>query len=88
MGPTDIADLLHAEPFRPFRLVTSRGTTYEIRHPEMVIPSFVAAVIAYPDPKDPRVASRYDIVSMLHIVSLEPIESAPAAEIPPPGQGG
>ena len=49
----------------------------------MVIPSFTAAVIAYPDPKGPQIASRYNIVSMLHIVSLEPLESAPpVAEIP------
>mgnify|MGYP005861022687 CR=1 FL=1 len=56
----------------PFRVVTSDGTTYEIRHPELVIVSLASAVIGYPDPGNPAIASHYDIVSMRYIVRLEP----------------
>lgn len=31
-----IASYVGAEPFRPFRITTSSGRSFEIRHPEMV----------------------------------------------------
>ena len=33
-----IQDLLHRQPFEPFRIVTSSGETYPVRHPEMAWP--------------------------------------------------
>jgi hypothetical protein len=73
MSPADIAPLLQRQPFEPFRVVTSDGTTYDIRHPEMVMASFTAAVIGYPNPEMPGTILRFDIVSMQHIVRLEPL---------------
>ncbi|MFO0925972.1 MAG: hypothetical protein U0736_02910 [Gemmataceae bacterium] len=72
MAPADFHTLLRARPFVPFRVVTTDGTTYEVRHPEMVLVAHASAVIGYPDPRDPGTAQRYDIVSMRHIVRLEP----------------
>jgi hypothetical protein len=37
VSPNDFYSLLRAKPFVPFRVVTSDGTTYEVRHPEMVM---------------------------------------------------
>jgi hypothetical protein len=69
----DIQTVLQVHPFVPFRLVTSDGTSYEIRHPELVLVSVSSAVVGYPTPNDPKTAARYDIVSMFHIVRLEPM---------------
>jgi hypothetical protein len=79
MRPTDLTNVLHARPLRPFRIVMSDGTMYEVRHPEMVIVARSTAVIGYPDPASPEVAERYDIVALAHIVRIEFIEQpAPA----------
>ena len=36
MLPDDILELVHNQPFRPFRIVMNSGKTYEVRHPEWV----------------------------------------------------
>ena len=73
MTASDFHTVLRIRPFVPFRVVTSEGTTYEIRHPELVMVAASSAVIGYPTPGEPMTVSRYDIVSMLHIVRLEPM---------------
>jgi hypothetical protein len=78
MHPNDLLAPLHRKPFEPFRIVTTDGTTYEVRHPELVVVSTRSAVIGYPDPNIPGAASRYDVVSLLHMIRLEEAES-PAA---------
>lgn len=40
---------LVARPFQPFRVVTSSGQAYEMRHPEMAFPTRTEMVIASPD---------------------------------------
>jgi hypothetical protein len=37
---------LDARPFQPFRVVTSSGQAYEVRHPEMAFPTRTEMVIA------------------------------------------
>lgn len=72
MAPADFQTLLRMRPFVPFRVVTSDGTTYEVRHPELCMVGFPSVIIGYPDPREPGAYARYDIVSMRHIVRLEP----------------
>jgi hypothetical protein len=72
MAPNDLLSLLRAKPFRPFRIVSSDGTVYEVRHPDLVAVGLASAFIGYPDQRDPRFYERFDIVSMRHIVRLEP----------------
>jgi hypothetical protein len=72
MAPAEILALLRARPFVPFRIVTSDGTTYEVRHPDLVMVGIATAVIGYPDKSTPGAYERFDIVSMRHIVRLEP----------------
>ena len=73
---TDFHSVLRVRPFVPFRVVTSDGTSYEIRHPELVMVAVSSAVIGYPTPGEPMTMARYDIVSMFHIVRLEPMPEA------------
>jgi hypothetical protein len=79
MGALDIAAALGRRPFEPFRIVTSDGIVYDVRHPEMLMVSVTSAVVGFPDPDRQRVATRFDIVALEHIVRLEQMpQSAPA----------
>jgi hypothetical protein len=69
-----IKSRLDVRPFQPFRVVTSSGEAYEVRHPEMAFPTRTDTVVASPDRHG--VPSRARIVANLHITALEPIEAA------------
>jgi hypothetical protein len=76
MAPADIRNLVQRKPFRPFRIVTSDGTIYEVRHPDLVMIGLASIIIGYPSEQDPHSYSRWDIVSLRHIVRLEPEQEA------------
>ncbi|MBL8798760.1 MAG: hypothetical protein JNM56_33010 [Planctomycetia bacterium] len=71
MDPKDIQRYLRRQPFAPFRLVTSGGTTYDIKHPEMVLLSRRAVDIGLSsDPAD-TIAEHIVTVSLVHVQRLE-----------------
>jgi hypothetical protein len=72
MAANDILTLLRARPFVPFRIITTDGTAYEVRHPDLVMVGVASTIVGYPDRHQPGAYERYDIVSMRHIVRLEP----------------
>ena len=73
---SDFQSVLRIRPFVPFRVVTSDGTAYDIRLPELVLVAPASVVIGYPSPGDPRTAARFDIVSMSCIARLESLSEA------------
>ena len=54
MPPQDLAQALHRQPFKPFRLVLTDGERYEIRHPELFMLGKRSAVIGLVKPDDPE----------------------------------
>ncbi len=79
MPPEELLHLLRKRPFVPFRIHLTDGTVFEIRHPEMVMPGVRTAIIGVPaDPLVPLYA-RTEVVSLLHIVRLEPLDSTSTA---------
>jgi hypothetical protein len=82
MSGEDLVDIIRRRPFSPFRLVTTDGTTYEIRHPEMLMPGRRFVIVGLPDNPAVPVFDRQVVVSMLHVQRLEPIEATA-----PPGNG-
>ena len=54
MRPDDILDMLRRQPFLPFRLYLSNGTTYDIRHPEIALVTRAAIVIGIPGTASPE----------------------------------
>ncbi len=74
MPPVELLTCLRRRPFEPFRIVTSGGTTCEIRHPDMVIVGVASVHIGYPN--ESGLATRIDIVATRHIVRLEEIQSS------------
>ena len=74
MPPAELLTYLRRRPFEPFRIVTSDGTTYDVRHPDMVIVGIASVHIGYPN--ESGLATRIDVVATRHIVRLEEIQSA------------
>ncbi len=77
MAPEELVAVLRRRPFVPFRITLTEGTTYEIRHPELCMAGRRSAVIGVPAPGDPdRLFDRSVTVDLLHIVQIEPLETA------------
>jgi hypothetical protein len=78
MNQHDVLEMLQRRPFQPFRIHVSDGTVYEIRHPEMMAVSRSRALVFFP-PKGLALPAleRYEVVALLHITRLEPVESSP-----------
>jgi hypothetical protein len=82
MPPDDLLNWLRAKPFRPFRMVMSEGTIYEVRQPELcMVSTFGSAVVGYPSASLPGAIDRHDLVALSHVVRLELIDQpAPAGQ--------
>jgi hypothetical protein len=78
MGTHDLDDLLHARPFRPFRIHVSDGTTFDIHHPDLVVPGITSVFVGIPPSQQPtpRYYEHFEIVFLGHITRLEPLEPA------------
>jgi hypothetical protein len=87
MRPEDIHQLLHKEPFQPFRLHLSNGRTYEVRHPELALVGRTTVFIGVPaaDLSIP-VYDVFDLVSLVHINNVEPIPKNAPPSTNGPGQ--
>ena len=75
MGPRDLESELRKEPFQPFRIVTTAGQTYEIseRDRPLILVGKRSVIIGLRVPDTDPFFDRYEVVSLLHIVRLEPI---------------
>lgn len=78
MGPQDLASELNKEPFQPFRIVATTGKTYEItqRDRPLILVGNRAVIIGLRVPDSDPFFDRYEVVSLMHIVRLEPIAAS------------
>jgi hypothetical protein len=72
----DFRDLLAKRPFEPFRIVMSSGERYEVRHPKMAFLSRSTLYIGL-EMQD-GIPARYQMCSLLHIATVEPMDTTPA----------
>ena len=79
MRPDDMLTWVRATPFVPFRIRLNSGRTFDIRHPEMlrVGRSAVNIYTFGGEPADPF--ERMEMVSLVLIESVEPLEAPHAA---------
>jgi hypothetical protein len=79
MRPDDLITWLRAVPFVPFRIRLNSGRSFDIRHPEMlrVGRSRVNIYTFAGEPTDPY--ERMEMVSLLLIESVEPVEASRSA---------
>lgn len=75
MRPDDLLIWTRATPFVPFRIRLNSGRTFDIRHPEMlrVGRSAVNIYTFAGEPADPY--ERMEMVSLVLVESVEPIEA-------------
>ncbi|MDM8004747.1 MAG: hypothetical protein QUV05_01155 [Phycisphaerae bacterium] len=64
-----IEDLLRRKPFEPFRIITSSGDRYDIRHPELVLRVKNGLYVGLGGRGG--VAERAAFISLLHIAAVE-----------------
>jgi hypothetical protein len=75
MSTSDFLNLTRRQPFVPFRVVTGDGTVYEVPHPDLIMVGLSSVLIGYPSDQEPHAFSRWDVVSLRHVVRLEPSET-------------
>jgi hypothetical protein len=80
MSFEDLLSVIRQRPFVPFRLVTTDGTAYEIRHPEMLMPGRRTLIVGLPDNPEVAAYNRTVMVSILHVQRLESIDAANVGE--------
>jgi hypothetical protein len=75
MVPQDLESELKNEPFQPFRIVTTNGKTYDITEKDrpLLLVGKRTVIIGLRVPETDPYFDRYEVVSLLHIVRLEPI---------------
>jgi hypothetical protein len=77
LAPEELRAVLHRSPFVPFKLTVTEGSAYDVRHPELCMVGRRSAVLGLigADAAD-VLFERTVTVDLLHIVKLEPLESA------------
>lgn len=81
VAPEELATVLRQQPFVPFRITLTEGSTYDVRHPELCMAGRRSAIIGIADPEDrDRLFERSVIVDLLHIVRIESLETIPRRE--------
>jgi hypothetical protein len=75
-----LGEYVTAEPFRPFRIRTAGGQSFEVRHPEMILVGRTTAKIFGSPATNGREAERWHDVSMMLMESIEPLTAAAGAD--------
>lgn len=72
MSPAKISEQLHREPFRPFLIHLSDGSSYEVRHPEMALVTRNTVAVAV-DAGNADLPEDMVLCDPLHITKLAPL---------------
>ena len=75
LPPQDLESELNKQPFQPFRIVTTNGKSYDIteRDRPLLLVGKRTVIIGLRVPETDPYFDRYEVVSFVHIVRLEPI---------------
>ena len=78
MAPQDLESELKKKPFQPFRIVTTGGKAYDITEKDvpLLLVGKRTVIIGLRVPETDPYFDRYEVVSLAHIVRLEPMPAA------------
>ncbi len=81
LAPQDLDSALKREPFQPFRIVMMNGKSYEVmeRDRPLYLVGKHSVIIGMRVPDTDPYFDRYEVVSLVSIVRLEPIPFAATA---------
>jgi hypothetical protein len=78
MSPNDLVRTLRDQPFEPFRIVMSNGSTHDVMHPELLMVSVRSSFLFTPSATRPGLVDHYIKLDNLHIIKLVPLDSVAA----------
>jgi hypothetical protein len=76
INPRELLKAVRAQPFHPFRLHMASGRTFDVRHPEMIQVGASTALVFSPSKIDPQIFEDYEILSLMLMESIEPLETS------------
>jgi hypothetical protein len=74
--PDEIRSWLRFRPFQPFRICTTDGAYFDIRHPEIVSIGRAIVRVGVSSGTSGHPVARDIALSMLHLIRIEPLEEA------------
>ena len=69
MAIDHIRELLERDPFKPFRIRASSGTSYDVRNPGLVVVMKTQIFIASPN------SDRSSVIPFLHVAGVETLDN-------------
>ena len=82
MRAHDLLRWLRRRPFRPFRLLVSTNTAYDVLRPDLMLVGNSTIMIELSDPQKLFFETRREVeISLAHIVQLQEIPSTPPPAI-------
>jgi hypothetical protein len=78
MTHVDLQSAARRQPFEPFRVVLTTGTTYDIRHPDLIMVGRRAAIIGITSDQAGTAFDRTIKVDLFHVVGIEELPSPSA----------
>jgi len=73
MRPTEILAQLRRRPFVPIRVFMSDGSSYDVRHPEMMVVTQTVVAIGM-NPGEDDLPERLAYCDPIHVVRIDPID--------------
>jgi len=78
MTQVDLHTAARRQPFKPFRVVLTTGTTYDIRHPDLIMVGRRSAIIGITNDPGGSAYDRTFQVDLIHVVGIEELASPSA----------
>ena len=77
MRPEEVRAYLDAQPFIPFRVCLTDGSSYPIQHPDQALVTTWSVEVGVPEQRrETRIYERIAHCSLLHILKLEKVQTA------------
>jgi hypothetical protein len=68
----ELYEVLHRQPFQPFRLQLTNGESWVIRHPDFAAVTR-SSVLVFVSSEDDDIPDRFNQYDLLHVVGVEPV---------------
>jgi hypothetical protein len=79
MTQEELYTVVHKQPFEPFRVVLTTGTTYDVRHPDLIMVGKRSATIGTTNNPEAKVYDLTVKVDLLHVVAIEELPVSPSS---------
>lgn len=75
MSPNDLVKSVREQPFSPFRIVMTDGSTHDVTHPELLNVGIRTSLLVVRSRTRPEYMEDYIKIDNLHITKLVPLDS-------------